>query len=133
MTRLQWTFLALITTQAAHSLEEYAGRLWEGFPPARLLSGLVSPNLETGFVVINVSVVAFGFWCFLWPIRRRWRSAVPLAWFWVVLGLVNGVGHSTWSVLERAYTPGLVTALPLLVLAAYLGRQLATQSRAAAA
>ena len=97
MTRFQWTFLALVTTQAAHSLEEYAGRLWEVFPPARLLSGLVSRNLETGFVVINVSVVAFGFWCFLWPIRRGWPSVVMLGWFWVVLELVNGIGHPMWN------------------------------------
>jgi len=37
--------------QAAHSIEEYAGRLWESFPPARLVSGLVSPDLERGFII----------------------------------------------------------------------------------
>ena len=133
MTRFQWTFLALVTTQAAHSFEEYAGRLWEVFPPARSLSGLVSRNLETGFIVINVSVVAFGFWCFLWPIRRGWPSVVMLGWFWVVLELVNGIGHPMWSLRQLAYTPGVATALPLLVLAVYLARQLAAPSRAAAA
>lgn len=133
MTRFQWTFLALVTTQAAHSLEEYAGRLWEVFPPARLLSGLVSRNLETGFIVINVSVVAFGFWCFLWPIRRQWPSGVAVAWFWVVLELVNGIVHPVWSLRQLAYTPGVATGIPLLVLAVYLARQLATSSRMATA
>ncbi len=124
MTRFQWTFLALVATQAAHSLGEYVGRLWEVFVPARLLSGLVSRNLETGFVIINVSIVAFGFWCFLWPVRRQWPSAVPFVWFWVVLDLVNGIGHPVWSLRQHAYTPGVATALLLLVLAVYLARQL---------
>ena len=58
MTRFQATFGALILAQAAHSVEEYVGRLWESFPPARFLTGLVSQDLERGFVVINVSRVA---------------------------------------------------------------------------
>lgn len=131
MTRLQWTFLALVIVQAAHSFEEYAGRLWEVFPPARLLSGLVSRDLETGFIIINASVVVFGLWCFLWPIRRRWPIGAMVAWFWVVLELVNGIGHPVWSLRQGAYTPGLVTAIPLLVLAVYLARQLIPPMRGA--
>lgn len=124
MTRFQWTFLALVTAQAAHSLEEYLGRLWKVFAPAQVLTGLVSENREIGFVIINVTIIAFGFWCFLWPVRRRWRSAAAFAWCWVVVELVNGVGHPVWSLRQRAYTPGVVTALLLLVLAAFVAWQL---------
>ena len=51
MSRFAVTFVALIATQAAHSLEEYAGRLYESFPPARFVSGLVSSDLQRGFVI----------------------------------------------------------------------------------
>ena len=60
MTRFQVAFGVLVLAQAAHSVEEYVGRLWESFPPARFLTGLLSQDLERGFLVINVSLVAFG-------------------------------------------------------------------------
>jgi hypothetical protein len=79
MTRLQSAFGALILAQAAHSTEEYVGRLWESFPPARLISGLVSQDLERGFLILNLSLVVFGLSCWLWPVRRGWPIAIPLA------------------------------------------------------
>jgi hypothetical protein len=124
MSRVQLTFGALILAQAAHSIEEYIGHLWESFPPARFVTGLVSSNLERGFVVINVLLVAFGLWCFLWPVRRGWPVAVPLAWLWVAIEIVNGIGHPLWSLREGGYTPGLATAPVLLLLAVYLAYQL---------
>ena len=36
------TFWLLILAQAAHSIEEYVGRLYDVFPPARVVSGLIS-------------------------------------------------------------------------------------------
>jgi hypothetical protein len=33
--RLPGAFGAHVAAQAVHSVEEYAGRLWESFPPAR--------------------------------------------------------------------------------------------------
>jgi hypothetical protein len=124
MTRIESAFIALIGAQAAHSVEEYAGRLYEVFPPARLVSGLVSQDLERGFLIFNVGLVAFGLWCYLWPVRRRWRAAVPLAWTWVGIELVNGVGHPLFSLSQLRYTPGLATAPVLLLLALHLARQL---------
>ena len=126
MTRRQLTFLALIVAQAAHSLEEYAGRLYELFAPARLVSGLISANLERGFVAFNLALVAFGIWCFIWPVRRGWTVAPLVGWIWVGIELLNGVGHPLWSLSERAYTPGVATAPVLLVLALYLAGQLHT-------
>lgn len=122
--RFQTAFCALVLAQAAHSAEEYLGRLWESFPPAQFLTGLVSRDLETGFLVINISLVAFGVWCFYWPVRRGWASAIPLAWFWVTIEMINGVGHPLWSIRQGGYTPGVATAPVLLVLALFLSRRL---------
>lgn len=121
--RFQLAFGVLVLAQAAHSVEEYAGRLWESFPPARALTSLVSSDLRQGFLIINVSLVAFGVWCFFWPIRREWASAAGLAWFWIVIQLINGVGHPAWSLMQGGYTPGVATAPVLLVLALYLAAQ----------
>jgi hypothetical protein len=122
--RFKMTFGALVLAQAAHSIEEYVGHLWESFPPARFVTGLISSDLERGFVLINVSLVAFGLWCFVWPVRHAWVIAVPLAWLWVVIEIINGIGHPLWSLREGGYTPGLATAPLLLVLALYLAFQL---------
>ena len=105
MSRFQVTLGALILAQAAHSIEEYFGPLWETFPPARFLTGLVSSNLERGFVLINMSPFAFGLRCVLWPVRRGWPVVVFLAWIWVVIELINGIGHPLWSLREGAYGP----------------------------
>lgn len=53
MPRLQVAFGAVVVAQAAHSVEEYVGRLWETFPPARV-PGLVSEDLGRGFLVLNL-------------------------------------------------------------------------------
>jgi hypothetical protein len=120
MTRFQITFLALVGCQAGHSVEEYMGQLYNVFPPARLVSGLVSQDLERGFIILNVALVGFGIWCLLWPVRLRWPVAVPLAWLWIAIELVNGIGHPLWSLVQRQYTPGVATAPVLLALALYL-------------
>jgi len=124
MNRLQAAFGALVLAQAAHSVEEYVGRLWESFPPARFVSGLISPDLEFGFLVVNVSLVTFGIWCVAWPVRRGWSSAVPLAWAWVTVEVINGLGHPLWTLRQGGYTPGVATAPVLLVLALYVALQL---------
>jgi hypothetical protein len=124
MSRIQATFAALVLAQAAHSIEEYLGRLWETFPPVIFLTGLFSSNRELAFIALNVALVGFGVWCMLWPLRRRWPSAPGLMWFWVAIETINGVGHPLWSVRQGGYTPGVITAPILLVLALYLGVQL---------
>lgn len=118
--KVRGTFLALIGVQALHSIEEYAFQLWETFPPARFLTGLVAADLGTGFIVINGSVVALGVCCYWWPVRRHCASAGPIAWVWVAVELLNGLGHPAWSVMQRGYTPGLVTSLILLPLTVLL-------------
>jgi hypothetical protein len=116
---LQWWFLALVSAQAAHSVEETYGRLYESFPPARLVTSLVSDDRHEAFVILNLLIVTFGFWCFFWPVRRGWRSASTIAWVWVIVETINGIGHTLWSVYNVSYTPGVATA-PLLILSAVM-------------
>lgn len=127
MMRLRYTFLLLVIVQSLHSLEEYAGRLYEVFPPARFVSGLIARNVERGFVIFNIALVAFGP-CFLWPLRHHWPSAALFAWIWVGIELVNGIGHPLWSLSVLRYTPAVATAPVLLLLALYLAWQLCAAS-----
>ena len=124
MTKLEVNFLALVAVQAAHSIEEYLGRLWEVFPPAAFVTGLVSQNRECGFILINVALLMFGLWCFFWPVRRRWPLGSAFIGVWIVIEVINGIGHPLWTFQQRAYTPGVATAPVLLILALSLLWQL---------
>jgi hypothetical protein len=124
MSRIKAAFSALIFTQLAHSIEEYVGRLWESFAPARFVSGLISSDLEFGFVVANCVLVAFGLWCVSFPVRKDWPAASAFIWFWTVLETMNGTGHLLWALRERGYAPGVLTAPVLLILSLYLAFQL---------
>jgi uncharacterized membrane protein HdeD (DUF308 family) len=126
-------FGLLLLAQTAHSVEEYIGRFWESFPPARFLTGLVSQDREWSFAVLTILLIIFGLWCLLWPIRRGWPSAVYVAWAWVAVEVINGVVHPLWSLREGGYTPGVATAPLLLALAIYLGYQLRKAARGPAA
>jgi len=121
MTPSKATFLALVAVQTAHSVEECLGRLWDVFPPARFVTGLISEDRRFGFIVFNVALISFGIWCFFWPVLRRWSSAIAFMSFWVVIELINGMGHSVWSVQAAGYTPGVITASLLLILAFGIG------------
>ncbi|MFL5599219.1 MAG: HXXEE domain-containing protein [Gemmatimonadaceae bacterium] len=116
-------FSALIFVQVAHSTEEYIGRLWESFPPARFLTGLVSSDRGLGFIILNIALVAFGLWCVLFPVRKEWPSAAAFIWFWIVIEIINGIGHPTWTLRQGGYTPGVLTAPILLIIALYLAFQ----------
>ena len=118
-------FLLLVVAQSAHSVEEYAFRLYDVFPPARLLVSLFSDDPRRGFIIFNVLFDAFGFWCYMWPVRRGWPSAIPIMWVAVAIEATNGIVHPVFSIAVGGYTPGLITSLFLLPLAVMLGRRLA--------
>ena len=124
MPRIKIAFGGLVFTQIAHSTEEYIGRLWESFPPARFFTGMISSDRELGFIVINGVLVAFGLWALLFPVRKDWPSAAGFVRFWIVLETVNGIGHIAWTLREGRYTPGVLTAPILLLIALYLAFQL---------
>src|SRR5262249_16242765 len=85
----QAPFPRLVAAQALPAVEESFGRLYDVLPPAAYVSGLISNDHRVGFLIANSALVGFGVWCWLVPIRRRKPSAVPLAWFWVVLESAN--------------------------------------------
>jgi hypothetical protein len=118
--RTQLVFLFLILAQGAHSIEEYVTRLYEVFAPARFVSSLVSKDLALGFLVVNFALVTFGLWCWAVPVRSGWHAAHGLVWFWTILELGNGIGHSALALSRGGYFPGVVTAPLLLLFAAWL-------------
>ena len=119
----------LVIAQACHSVEEYAFRLYDVFPPARWLVTLFSDDPQRGFIIFNVAFVAFGFGCYLFPIRRGWPSAVAFMWVWAIIETINGIVHPAFSLAVGAYTPGVVTSLVLLPVGVSLCRGL-LQARA---
>jgi hypothetical protein len=54
LARPRTLFLALTLAQAAHSVEEYEFRLYDVWPPARAISGLISDDREVGFAVARI-------------------------------------------------------------------------------
>ena len=122
-------FLALIVAQAAHSLEEYLFGLYEVFAPARFASNLVSTNSALGFAALNLLIVAFGVWCYVYRVRPDRPSARYWVWPWVLVSLGNGIAHSTLAVVRGGYFPGVVTAPLLFALAAFIGLTLVRSSR----
>jgi len=118
--RGHFVFLSLILAQAAHSIEEYVTRLFEVFAPARFVSSLISHDLARGFLVFNAALVTFGLWCWAVPVRSGWHAARGLVWFWAILELGNGVGHSAVALSRGGYFPGVVTAPLLLLFAGWL-------------
>ena len=97
-------------------MEEYFGKLWEVFPPARILTDMVSTDHREGFIIINTGLFLFGFLSWLIPVRKDLPGAKLLIFLWLVIEFINGIGHPFWSVLQRSYTPGLVTSFILLLL-----------------
>ena len=123
--RARLTFALLVAAQAAHSVEEYIGRLYDVFPPARAASGLVSSNRRLGFEILNVALFALGVACVTQVRRGRWAGAM---WIWIAIETVNGVVHPLWSIVRGGYTPGVATAPILLALAISLAAQLSTSA-----
>ena len=118
--KVKWTYLLLVLVQGLHSVEEYMGKLWDVFPPARVLCNLISNDLVTGFLIINIGLFAFGLWSWLFIVRKNHSYTAFLIWFWIVLELINGMGHIVWTIVQQAYTPGVWTAPILFVLAIML-------------
>lgn len=63
----------------------------EVVPSARMLSGLVSDDLKTGFVIINAGLFVFGLWCVLFAVRKDHAVAAALIWFWIIIEIINSV------------------------------------------
>ena len=121
--RISINFLLIALVQGLHSIEEFFGKLWEVYPPATFLSGLVSTNLKTGFIIINVSLFIILMLTWLTTFSKSY-STRGILWLWIILETINGIGHIIWAIIERSYEPGLATAPILLGLALWLARLL---------
>lgn len=122
--RIRTTFLLLVITQAIHAIEEYFGRLWEVYAPAKFICNLLSSNPRTGFLIINILFISFSLLYWWSLVQRKPTSSPGLIWFWIVLEILNIIGHISWTLFEKAYTPGIVTAIILLIVVISLIRQL---------
>jgi hypothetical protein len=115
MTRhTQRAFLALIIVQTLHSIEEYNTALYATLAPARFVSGLISDDPALGFAVLNFCIVAFGYWCYFFPVRAATHNGRRLAWGWAGVECANGVAHIAFAVSAGGYFSGVLTA-PLLI------------------
>jgi hypothetical protein len=127
MTRqIRATFAVLVLAQAAHSTEEYLGRLWEALLPPRVVSLVFSSDPQRGFLIANLLIVALGVWCLAWPVRRDWHIAPALVWGWAVVEIGNGILHPLATLVFQRYIAGVLTAPLLLAVAlrlVYLLRQ----------
>lgn len=121
-------FAILIGAQAAHSVEEYVFHLYDVFTPARAVSSVFSSDLATGFAIANAGIVLFGLWCYAARVRPSHPSDRAFAWFWAVLELANGVGHTMLAALAGGYFPGVGTAPILIGVSLYLGRRLSRRT-----
>lgn len=117
-------FIILVLVQGTHSIEEYFGKLWEVFAPARILCSLISDDLEIGFLVINIGLFIFGIGVWHFLIKKELAIGHTFMWIWIVIELINGIGHPLWALSEGSYMPGLYTAPFLLLLAIYLATTL---------
>lgn len=120
--KLKTGFFVLVIFQAMHSIEEYFGQLWMVFPPATWLTGLISNNRETGFLIINIGLFLFGMLSWVFIIRKDKFIAKSILWFWIVLEVINGLGHPIWSIMQKGYTPGVLTSFLLFITSLYLIR-----------
>ena len=127
--RIKITFLLLIIFQGLHSAEEFIGNLWDVFPPAHYICGLVSSNPESGFLAINTGLLVLGLFSWFISTRNHKITFTGLIWIWVVIELINGIGHSVWSVMQKSYTPGVLTAPFLLLLSVYLVKELLLRAK----
>ena len=125
----KYVFLLLIASQCVHSVEEVYFGLWRVFEPARVVSGLLSSDLERGFTIANVLVISAGTISALYLFRSNgsWSKMVIL--FWVTIELINFGVHAFMAFRTGGYFPGVYTAPFLLLFSGLLVIGLANQVR----
>ena len=121
--KIKIAFLLLVLVQALHSVEEYYGKLWVVYAPAKFITSLVSDDHEKGFIIINIALFIAGMLIWLAVVRKNSSAIVPV-WVLTILEIINSVGHAVWAIMERDYVPGVATAPILFILALYLVKQL---------
>jgi hypothetical protein len=134
MTNVGKTYLALGIAQALHSMEEMYEHLYDFLWTAtgtlpNLIPVLPRIRMESGvFAVLNMAIITV----ILATVpfvdsNRRW--AIPLAWFWAVIEICNGLGHLSATVVFSGYVPGAFSAPLLVAVGAVLLVQLSRRKR----
>ena len=118
------TFLILVLFQGLHSIEEYMGKLWEVFAPAKYLTGLFSEDHRTGFLIANIGIFVIGVSCWLLLYSKFESVARKVVWIFILIEIINGIGHPAWSMYQKNYTPGALTAPLLLITTLFLAYRL---------
>ncbi|MDH3641344.1 MAG: HXXEE domain-containing protein [Gammaproteobacteria bacterium] len=116
----QYLFATLVVCQAAHSLEETVGGLYDLLPYISWMDGVVPGGAFVFFVTVNTLFVLFGCWCYFGRVRTAAPSAGFFVTLWAVIEILNGIAHPGWSLLAGVYIPGTLTAPVLLVVALLL-------------
>lgn len=122
---IPWLYLAVVLTQAAHSVEEVMTGLWKNLPMvtsmvhARLPMVPVLQGSATGFVAANLVIVVLmlGLTPFVFHGRPWALKVVRIAAFIEVL---NGLIHIIPAVVTGGYWSGSVTAVFLLGISLFL-------------
>lgn len=121
--KIKTAFLLLVLVQALHSIEEYIGKLWDVFPPAKYITGLFSNDHEKAFVVINICLFIFGMIIWIAAVRN-YSFALGPVWLLAILQIINSTGHMVWAIMKKGYVPGVATAPFLFILAIHLIKKL---------
>src|SRR5258708_28349733 len=122
-------FLLLVILQAFHSAEEFIFRLYERFPPMRLLYQDVPYLAKPAFVIFNASLVLIGLACFYFWVPPARKGARVVVRIWIILESLNVAAHLVWAGIVGGYVPGLWTAvlfMPVLIYLFYLMRRLSS-------
>ena len=124
-------FLLLVILQAIHSLEEFTFRLYERFPPMRLLYQSAPHLAKPAFAISNALLVLIGLVCFYSWVQSGRKGATIVVWIWIIIESLNVVAHIVWAALIGGYNPGLVTGLlfvPVLIYLCYLTMHVSSES-----
>jgi len=126
--RISILFLLLILAHVLHATEEYFGKLWEVYTPAIFICNLISSNPENGFFIINsiFIIISLIYWRF--SIQKNDTTSYSLIWIWIVLQTINVIGHISWTIYKRAYTPGIITTFIILLFIILLVKRLTKQN-----
>jgi hypothetical protein len=118
--KIRTTFAALLVLQALHAIEEYWFRFYDVFPPAKALGTLIPGSSQIGFVLFNALLLLIGLATFRYSFGGEPRRLHVLLWLGVAIETYNGLAHLAWMILIAGYNPGLVSAVPLVIVAGWL-------------
>lgn len=102
---IYYYYLAFVIVQLIHSQEE----IWTGFHKRWFVFKMPRWVFVTFELVFSAVIVSYA----LWPDLPFSSLVMPS---FVLIMLINGIGHIVWGLIERRYVPGLVTAPFFIVL-----------------